>query len=1258
MISFPAKRLQTVLLSLVYLYTSLSLLHAQDYQKAWDALNQGDQKTAQSLLEKVDQNSPAAVDAAFTRFLLAEYNGQELDSRKYLAPLQKMELDLNPYYYAKWWNQGLSGTPGLKSKEQKNFLEQQLKNPKLHPQLKSAIQYHLGHHYIRENDFNKTRDYWTPLANLINWQFTGPFENLSESGFDKNYPPITQPEPGAKFKAANNADIYWFTPSADDGDPWVMTGDYIQWQTGIIYTQTFVTSPMDQEVILGLGFTGNAKIWVNDRLLFAEREMRTTDFDFYRVPCTLKKGVNRVLVQLGYLEEDHPNFVVRFLDQKGDLVSGLSSSGVYVPYVKDENKTLPKALPFFAEEFFRNKIAAEPNNLLNYVLLASCYRRANKNQEAIDLVERGLKLAPSNPLLLWEQMQCYIKLNNRTALATALEDLKEREPDGCLSLNVQYEQAMTNEQFEEAEKHTLKLVELYGEDANTLLKRITIAGRQEKMEELLKLINQAALAYPQEHQFAMMQYRVAMQVQKSNSAGREVLEQFLKRNYSLDVLGDLARHQIEYGSVSIGVGYLEKLRDLFPNSAPMIEPLYDHYLAKKEYKKAKVYIDQILSLVPFNGRYWKLSAQLAELSGNEKEALQQFQKALHYSPNDHELRKRIRQLEQKTDLNTVFPTTDPYALIKKTNPKDKEGKYDWYFILDEQNTILYPERNVESIFSFAVKILNDKGIDYWKESSIGYNGNHQRLFIEKAEAIKSNGSKVPAEQNENELVFTNLAIGDVIYVNYRILGYSYGRMAREFWDTYTFNARVPVELSRCSFLAAESIPLHFKQQNFDTKPVTKKLAEGFTLYTWESVNEPALADERLGPPYLDVAKSVFASTLNDWNEISNWYSDVSTIQAKPDYEVQKLVEELFPNKSGLGEMAKARKIYDWVVKNIRYSSVPFRQSAYVPQRAAKVIQTRLGDCKDVATLYASMARAMGLKANLVLVSTRSNGRSEMLLPSMEFNHCIAKVMVDGQAWYLELTDSNLPFGALPNEDYQALGLEIPYNEPLSNNKLFVINPQNRLQDQRINEVTVEINKRDLEVSVKSQVAGGISSNVRNGYKDLSEEKRKEEMQSNVADKFNNAVSLKKLSFGDFNALKDSIHYQIAYTVKNEVVQIGSLNTFKVPFYNLFVKADAFPEEERRTALSYWDYEDTDHYAESITVNLPSGKSFTEVPENLSLSFKNMTYSLKYEKVEAGKLKVVRDIQVARNDISVEDYKAWREFIDAILDAESKYVAFK
>lgn len=114
-----------------------------------------------------------------------------------------------------------------------------------------------------------------------------------------------------------------------------------------------------------------------------------------------------------------------------------------------------------------------------------------------------------------------------------------------------------------------------------------------------------------------------------------------------------------------------------------------------------------------------------------------------------------------------------------------------------------------------------------------------------------------------------------------------------------------------------------------------------------------------------------------------------------------------------------------MLTKLRYSSVSFRQSGYVPQDVSKIISTRLGDCKDFSTLFVALAQKAGIPAQLVLVDTRDNGSKDMILPSVEFNHCIVLAKLDGKGQYLELTDNNLSFGSLPNNLNGALSLLIP-----------------------------------------------------------------------------------------------------------------------------------------------------------------------------------------------------------------------------------------
>ena len=128
----------------------------------------------------------------------------------------------------------------------------------------------------------------------------------------------------------------------------------------------------------------------------------------------------------------------------------------------------------------------------------------------------------------------------------------------------------------------------------------------------------------------------------------------------------------------------------------------------------------------------------------------------------------------------------------------------------------------------------------------------------------------------------------------------------------------------------------------------------------------------------------------------------------------------------LSETERAKRIYYYIMNNFNYSFVEFKQSGYVPQKPAKTISSKLGDCKDFSTLYATLARKAGLDVNLVLILTSDYGKKSLVLPSQDFNHCIVKVNIDGKEQFLELTDKNMPFKSVPNSLLNATGLEIPY----------------------------------------------------------------------------------------------------------------------------------------------------------------------------------------------------------------------------------------
>jgi Transglutaminase-like superfamily len=498
-------------------------------------------------------------------------------------------------------------------------------------------------------------------------------------------------------------------------------------------------------------------------------------------------------------------------------------------------------------------------------------------------------------------------------------------------------------------------------------------------------------------------------------------------------------------------------------------------------------------------------------------------------------------------------------------------------------------------------------------------------------------------------------------VKYKLVNYiSSNRMSREYVRSFGFNGSVPVKKGRFAILAHKDVQFAHRLNNANYE--MKQSDHGdFKRYVWETDNEGVQEGENLMPPYFDAYKSLFVSTIKDWSEVTSWYADLSSSQAKVEYEVREAIRQIFPNgHTQLSETDRAKAIYNYVVSTIKYSSVPFRQSGLIPQKAARVIQTKLGDCKDLSTLYATIAREVGLRAHLVLVNTADNGKKCMPLPSIDFNHCIAKVFADKKEWYLELTDKYLPFGCLSSNDITALSLEIPYKEEGNNPGLISLNPTNRTANVRRQKVELVTEKKDIAVSGQIGLGGALASQTRHDYLDESKKDIMEDIQKQVSKRFDNTASVKEFSFGDLKALKDTILMNIRYTVKNEVLQIGDMNTLKVPFYYSFVSAEVFPEleEARRFPVYYRKYEDADRYEDEVTIVIPAGRQFTDVPANVSYSYDKMDYRLEYIKESPQRLLVRRTAQIKSDEIAPGEYDNLRKFVEDVVAAEQRYVVFK
>jgi hypothetical protein len=294
--------------------------------------------------------------------------------------------------------------------------------------------------------------------------------------------------------------------------------------------------------------------------------------------------------------------------------------------------------------------------------------------------------------------------------------------------------------------------------------------------------------------------------------------------------------------------------------------------------------------------------------------------------------------------------------------------------------------------------------------------------------VKKYGQKIEAERNYNQCVFASLEVGDVIFIQYRKEIFTGGKLSNEIMNEKIFSSFSPSRREYYKVIVPKTLKPNIIPFNLDTSYVTYEI-DDFICHEYTFSKMPKVKHEPHMPHLSEIGKGVNVSTIENWSTISDWYHDIALPVAKFDYNLSDTYQEIFEKDKDYTDYEKAKAIYEYICNNINYSHVSFRQSNFTPQRPMVTLSTHLGDCKDVSTLYFTLAREAGLKTNLVLVSTRrGNGENSLKVPSIDFNHCIIRIDLDISVLFQDLTNSYLPFGSIPSSLRNSQALIIPSNE--------------------------------------------------------------------------------------------------------------------------------------------------------------------------------------------------------------------------------------
>lgn len=1228
-----------------------------EYQKGWEFFSKNDRIEARKQFN-LAASDPVSGPEALLSLSLLDWNENKLDAafdnfRKFY------EASPNPYPYL----YAMSALPFMfesvqsMSPDKLAFFEKIVADPRMNGTLKAMIYERIGTHYLNSNNQKKSTENYAKMGTLNHWQVLGCFDNTSGSGFSKDWGAVTKARETDVFKNKVDADVKWYSPEYNNPNNWFYFDYYFNLNNAIMYAQTFANSAIDQEVYLRAGTSGSLKIWINDALVSSVPEERNCDLDIYGYKVKLNKGSNRILVQIGLSEIDRANFLLRITDENANPITNISCSSVYADYTKSTDKPSCEQLPFFAEKYFADKIETVKTDPLNYILLAETYLRNDKSYEATKTLKNLEALTGKSTLSSYGLYEAYIRAQNQTDYEKEMESIKKSDPNSFISLQTKYNEAVKSEKYSEAGEICKNTKELYGISQTTDEWDLNLASLQKRFDDVIALAKTLYKKYPNQADYMQLNYVIEKNVSKNPQAAIAIIEKFCRTNYNSEVINLLSKSYFELGDTEKGLSVLYKRIENNPYATGYYEDLINTLFGMQRYNDALVLTNKGLKLAPFLPNMYSSRGLIYKNMNQPEKAKENFQKSIYYAPTSYDSRTQLRLLENKKEVYDLFPKIKLQDIIAKA-PSGKEYPEDNSIILlNDYQQVVYPEGAKEFQRELAIKILKQSGIERWKDYSIGYNGYNQKLIVDKAEVMKANGSIVKAEtNNDNQIVFTNLEVNDVLHIEYRIQDLSTGRLANHFFDHFWFQYSLPTLINRYSLLVPSDKKFDFLVTNGDLKPEISDV-ENMKLYKWELDNQPAVKDETYMSAYVDVVPTLFYSSMPDWKYVSDWYKDLTTSKFNSDYVLKETIGNLLKGKENLNKLEKAEIFYDYILENITYSSVDFLQSNYIPQKASRTITTRLGDCKDLSTLFVALCREVGIDANLVLISTRNNGNNPLMLPGIGFNHCIAQLNIDNKRYYLELTDNTLPFGSALKTDLNSKILPIPFaNEPIGD-KLLNMEMPDRMLNTSIRNHTIRFSKNDMMIDRRYCYYGAMASYQRGDFKNVGADEQLKKKSESIAKAFTQSTKVTNLTFTNLDNLADSVTVSYNVEVKNALQDVAGMKIFRLPWSDTN-SLDIVAAESRMYPMQYWSYQTEDKTTEKIVIELPQGKTLAEIPKNQQFDCPSASYSLTFDAKTPGKIIATRYFERKADQISTKDYPAFREFLNNVSEADSKQYAFK
>jgi hypothetical protein len=469
------------------------------------------------------------------------------------------------------------------------------------------------------------------------------------------------------------------------------------------------------------------------------------------------------------------------------------------------------------------------------------------------------------------------------------------------------------------------------------------------------------------------------------------------------------------------------------------------------------------------------------------------------------------------------------------------------------------------------------------------------------------------------------------------------------------SAEESTQNSICSVTVSPTAGFRYSNRNTAIKP-TKTMQDGMETYTWIANNIKAIKLEEDALAWQVFPKVIFvdntftfdgkAGDLSSWQTFGNWIqalrADVSTLSPKREEEIRAMTADLKTDKE------KARFLYEYMQKNMRYVRIQLGIGGLKPFPATFVDEKKYGDCKALSNYMCALLKAVNIPSCYAIINSGANAEpANPAFAANTFDHVILCVPLKGDTTWLECTDNTQPFGKLGSFTENRYALLIT-----DEGGKLVSTPKSSGDDNRFNsEVHIVLN---ADGSAKSNVKIMASGTYRDRYLALGYQKADEQKESLIR-----GLGMKQPSDLQYNPIADKdgikeVGIDVDYEKFYEIAA-GNKQFYRPRLFDLWQLT--VPPLEKRSYAFYFD--EPLQKSCVTTIDLPAGFEVETLPANQSLKFTYGNYEVNYVYVPA-KNQVVSTAKfnLTSQVVPAAKYTEMQVYMDAVAKAQNKKLVIR